>query len=189
VNALDSLQETLMTPLRGILAGAAVLATHSAAICAQSRPAAAPVTRGATTIAVSGNGVDQLTTALIHSKEVVPNGMIQKSTEIVDLTGDLKGRVLYHVTSVFDFAHGTLVNTGDQVYSGTVAGSEPVMLHDDQFRFDVNLATGAERGRVYLLDHIAGPKIRCSLDVVGTGKTAEGNPTFSYTGQCTFLGG
>ena len=189
VNALDSLQETLMTALRGILTGAAVLVTNSAAICAQPRPAAAPVARGATTIAVSGNGVDQLTTAIIHSKEVVPNGMIQKSTEIVDLTGDLKGRVLYHVTSVFDFAHGTLVNTGDQVYSGTVAGSEPVMIHDDEFRFEVNLTTGAERGRVYLFDHIAGPKVRCSLDVVGTGKTPEGNPTFSYTGQCTFLGG
>ena len=44
--------------------------------------------------------------------------MIQKSTETVELTGDLKGRVLYHVTSVFDFVQGTLVNTGDQVYLG-----------------------------------------------------------------------
>jgi hypothetical protein len=188
VIALDSLQETLMKPLRGIFAGAAVLVANSAAACAQARQAAAPVTHGTTTIAVSGSGVDQLTTAIIHSKEAVPNGMIQKSTEIVDLTGDLKGRVLYHVTSVFDFAHGTLVNTGDEVYSGTVAGSEPVMIHDDQFRFDVNLTTGTERGRVYLFDHIAGPRVRCSLDVVGTGMSPEGNPTFTYTGQCTFLG-
>ena len=178
-----------MKPFRGILAGAVLLATNSAAMCAQARQAAAPVSNGTTTIAVSGSGVDQLTTAIIHSKENVPNGMIQKSTEIVDLTGDLKGRVLYHVTSVFDFAHGTLVNTGDQVYSGTVAGSEPVMIHDDQFRFDVNLTTGTEHGRVSLFDHIAGPKVRCSLDVVGTGTSAEGNPTFTYTGQCTFLGG
>ena len=99
---------------------AAVLATNSVAMCAQARQAAAPVANGITTIAVSGSGIDQLTTAIIHSKEIVPNGMIQKSTEIVELTGDLKGRVLYHVTSVFDFAHGTLVNTGDQVYSGTL---------------------------------------------------------------------
>jgi len=178
-----------MKPFRGILAGAVLLATNSAAMCAQARHAAAPVSNGTTTIAVSGSGVDQLTTAIIHSKENVPNGMIQKSTEIVDLTGDLKGRVLYHVTSVFDFAHGTLVNTGDQVYSGTVAGSEPVMIHDDQFRFDVNLTTGTEHGRVSLFDHIAGPKVRCSLDVVGTGMSPEGNPTFTYTGRCTFLGG
>ena len=132
--------------------------------------------------------MDHLDTAIIHSQEDTALGMIQKSTEIVDLAGDLKGRVLYHVTSVFDFVHGTLVNTGDQVYSGTVAGSAPVMIHDDQFRFDVNLNTGKERGQVYLFDHIAGPKVRCALNVVGTGLTAEGNPTFSYTGVCAFAG-
>ena len=90
--------------------------------------------------------------------------MIQQSTEIVELAGDLRGRVLYHVTSVFDFVNGTLVNTGDQVYSGTIAGSAPVMIHDDQFRFDVNLVTGKETGRVFLFNHIAGPKVRCALD-------------------------
>jgi hypothetical protein len=41
---------------------------------------------------------------------------------------------------------------------------------------------------VYLLDRIAGPKVRCTLDVVGTGMNPEGNPTFTYKGQCTFLG-
>ena len=76
-----------MKPFRCILAGAALLATNSAAMCAQARQAVAPVSNGTTTIAVSGSGVDQLTTAIIHSKENVPNGMIQKSTEIVDLTG------------------------------------------------------------------------------------------------------
>jgi hypothetical protein len=140
------------------------------------------------TIAVSGSGVDQLTTALVHSQTQTPTGIIQKSTEIVELTGSLTGRVLYHVTSVFDFAHGTLVNTGDQVYSGTIAGSAPVMIHDDQFRFDVNLITGKESGRVYLLDHIAGPKVRCTLSVAGTGLNADGNPTFTYNGRCTFRG-
>jgi hypothetical protein len=140
------------------------------------------------TVHVAGSGIDFLNTALIHSKEITPTGMIQKSTETVELDGDLKGRVLYHVTSVFDFANGTLVNTGDQIYSGTVAGSAPVLIHDDQFRFEVNLITGEETGQVYLLDHIAGPKVRCTLDVVGTGVNGDGNPTFAYDGECTFRG-
>ena len=144
--------------------------------------------RRVTTVHVAGSGVDSLNTAIVHSKENTPTGMIQRSTETVDLTGDLTGRVLYHVTSVFDFVHGTLVNTGDQVYSGTVAGSAPVLIHDDQFRFEVNLVTGQESGKVYLFDHIAGPKVRCGLDVVGTGLNADGNPTFTYTGECTFRG-
>jgi hypothetical protein len=140
------------------------------------------------TVQVTGSGMDFLNTATVHSQEPTPTGMIQKSTEIVELNGDLKGRVLYHVTSVFDFVHGTLVNTGDQVYSGTIAGSAPVMIHDDQFRFDVNLVTGEESGRVYLFNHIAGPKVRCTLTVVGTGLNSDGNPTFDYSGECTFRG-
>lgn len=140
------------------------------------------------TVHVAGSGVDLLTTALVHSKEPTASGLIQRSTEIVELTGDLQGRVLYHVTSVFDFVKGTLVNTGDQVYSGTVAGSAPVLIHDDQFRFDVNLVTGAEAGQVFLFNHLAGPKVRCALAVVGTGLNADGNPTFTYTGECRFRG-
>jgi hypothetical protein len=140
------------------------------------------------TVHVAGSGFDYLTTALVHSKVTTPTGMIQKSTEIVELNGDLTGRVLYHVTSVFDFVNATLVNTGDQVYSGTIAGSEPVMIHDDEFRFDVNLATGQESGDVYLVNRIAGPKVRCTLHVIGTGLNADGNPTFDYTGECTFRG-
>jgi hypothetical protein len=62
------------------------------------------------------------------------------------------------------------------------------MIHDDQFRFQANLVTGEETGQVYLLDHIAGPKVRCELDVVGTGLTGDGNPTFDYRGTCTFRG-
>jgi len=142
-----------------------------------------------TTIQVSGSGFDRLDTAIVHSTENTSTGMIQKSTETVELSGSLKGRVLYHVTSVFDFVHGTLVNTGDQVFSGTVAGSAPVLIHDDQFRFEVNLNTGQESGQVYLRDSIAGPKVRCTLDVAGTGLNADGNPTFTYTGTCTFRGG
>ena len=139
-------------------------------------------------VAVAGTGVDHLVGAIVHSKQQTSTGTIQKSTEIVDLKGDLDGRVLYHVTTVIDTVHATLVNTGDQVYSGTVAGSAPVMVHDDHFRFDVNLKTGAESGHVYFSDRIAGPQVKCTLDVVGTGMNAEGNPTFSYKGRCTFGG-
>jgi hypothetical protein len=150
--------------------------------------AAAPSPRGTTTLKVAGSGLDDLKNAIVHWQKPTPTGMIQRSTEIVELTGDLRGRVLYHVTSVFDFVNGTLVNTGDQVYSGTIAGSAPVMIHDDEFRFDVNLVTGEETGRVFLFNHIAGPKVKCALEVVGTGLNAEGNPTFDYSGTCTFRG-
>ena len=137
---------------------------------------------------VTGSGVDGLNTAIVHSKVVSATGIVQKSTEIVELTGDLKGRVLYHVTTVIDFAKNTLTNTGDQVFSGTIAGSDPVMIHDDRFRFTVNLANGEESGDVYLIESIAGPKVRCTLHVVGTGLNAEGNPTFDYKGDCMFRG-
>jgi hypothetical protein len=82
----------------------------------------------------------------------------------------------------------TLTNSGDQVFSGTIAGSEPVMIHDSKFSFSANLRTGAEHGSVYLTDHIAGPQVRCQLGVVGTGKSASGNPTFKYAGTCAFGG-
>ena len=150
---------------------------------AGATPAAAQEDR---TIRVAGSGFDALNSAIVHSKETTPTGMIQRSTETIELKGDLTGKVLYHVTSVFDFVKGTLVNTGDEVYSGTIAGSDPVMIHDDQFRFAVNLATGEESGQVYLFNHIAGPKVRCTLHVVGTGLNADGNPTFNYSGECTF---
>lgn len=165
-----------------------VLVTGSAATANTRAADADKEAAGTATIQVSGSGVDLLTTALVHSQESTATGMIQQSTEIVDLFGDLNGRVLYHVTSVFDFAQGTLVNTGDQVYSGTVAGSDPVLIHDNRFRFDVNLVTGEEAGKVYLLNNIAGPKIRCKLNVAGTGLNSDGNPTFVYTGECTFRG-
>jgi hypothetical protein len=105
---------------------------------------------------VSGTGMDLLNGAVVHSKKSTPTGEIQRSTEIVVLEGDLKGRVLYHVTTVIDTKKGTLLNTG------------------------------AESGLVFLDDPIAGPPVRCDLKVTGTGKTADGNPTFSYTGTCRF---
>src|SRR5688572_17407971 len=113
------------------------------------------------TRSVSGKAVHHFTTAIIHSETPTPTGKIQRSTDIIDLSGDLKGRVLYHPTSVIDTVKGTLVNTGNQVFSGTVLGSEPVLLHDDKFRFQVDLKTGGmESGEVHLSNSLAGPKIR-----------------------------
>jgi hypothetical protein len=137
-------------------------------------------------IQVNGTGTDLLNGAIVHSKKQTSNGMIQQSTETVELKGDLTGRILYHVTSTVDFANDTLVNTGDQVFSGTIGGSDPVMIHDGRFSFHADLKTGADTGSVYLVDHIAGPKVRCTLQVVGTGKDADANPTFSYAGHCEF---
>jgi hypothetical protein len=137
-------------------------------------------------VQVAGSGTDFVNGAIIHSKKGTPTGVIQQSTESVELKGDLIGRVLYHVTSRFDTANNSLVNTGDQVFSGTIAGSEPVMIHDGRFSFHANLKTGAENGSVYLFDHIAGPRVQCTLHVVGTGKDSEANPTFDYTGHCDF---
>ena len=164
------------------------LAVISTLIVAATLSGQASSLEGTTTVKVAGTGYDDLKNAIVHSEQPTATGKIQQSTEIVELSGDLRGRVLYHVTSVFDFVNGTLVNTGEQVYSGTVAGSAPVMIHDDQFRFEVNLITGKEAGQVFLFNHFAGPKVRCALDVVGTGLNADGNPTFSYTGECTFRG-
>ena len=163
--------------------GIALLAT-----AASLAPAANPGKSHAVmrTVHVTGSGIDELGGAIVHSKQPTPTGVIQRSTETIELTGDLHGRVLYHVTSVFDFKAGTLVNTGDQVFSGTVAGSEPVLLHDSKFQFDVNLNSGEDTGSVYLLDHIAGPRIQCVLKVSGSGKNQDGNPTFTYSGECIF---
>jgi hypothetical protein len=137
-------------------------------------------------VKVAGSGTDLVNGAIVHSKKETPTGTIEKSTGSVELKGDLTGRVLYHVTSTVDLTNNTMVNTGDQVFSGTIVGSEPVMIHDNRFHFDVNLKTGADSGSVYLLDYIAGPRVRCTLHVVGTGKDADSNPTFDYTGQCDF---
>jgi hypothetical protein len=143
-------------------------------------------TKPATERPVSGTGVHFVTTAIIHSTEQTAAGLIQRSTETVDLTGDLTGRILYQPTTVVDFSTGTLTNTGRQVFSGTVLGSAPVLLYDDEFRFEADLNTGAATGKVYLSDNLAGPKIRCELEIIATGRTAEGNLTADYTGYCKF---
>src|SRR5258706_2469889 len=78
--------------------------------------------RPAATVRVAGSGLDHLDTAVVHSKETTPTGLIQKSTEIVELEGDMKGRVPYQGNSGFDFVHGPLLNTGQKGYSRTTAG-------------------------------------------------------------------
>jgi hypothetical protein len=137
-------------------------------------------------VEVSGTGTDLLNGAIVHSKAQTATGVIQHGTEMVELSGDLVGKVLYHVTTVIDNQSQTLTNTGDQVFSGTIKGSEPVMLHDSRFKFEVNLATGNEMGSVHLTDHVAGPAASCELKVTGSGKAADGNPTFKYKGTCRF---
>ena len=133
---------------------------------------------------VSGSGVHFLTTGSSTRRRRRPR--FQRSTETIDLTGDLTGRILYHPTSVIDVSTQSLVNTGHQVFSGTVLGSEPVMLHDDTFRFDVDLHTGTGTGTVHLADRLDGPKVRCDLIVLSTGITADGNVAAEYTGECRF---
>lgn len=139
--------------------------------------------------AVSGSAVHYFATAIIHSQEPTETGMVQRSTDIIELTGDLKGFTLYHPTTVIDNEAGTLVNTGTQIFSGTIADSAPVILHDNAFRFEVDLATGATTGEVYLGRSSDAPSpetwFECTLDIVGTGFTPEGNGMADYSGECT----
>lgn len=138
------------------------------------------------TRAVSGKAVHYSATSMIHSETSTPTGKVLRSTDIVELTGDLEGRVLYQPISVIDTVKGTLMNTGNQVFSGTVVRSEPVLLHDDRFRFEADLKGGGkESGEVHLSNRLAGPAISCDLVVTGTGKqTAEGNGIVEYRGTC-----
>jgi hypothetical protein len=143
-------------------------------------------------IAVSGSGVHFFSTAVVHSQTPGGNGLTQRSTDIIRLTGDLDGYVLYHPTTVIDFVNSTLVNTGTQVFSGTIAGSEPVLLHDDTFRFDVDLTTGATTGEVHFRRSSDAPHkggwYECDLAVVGTGVTADGDNMIDYSGTCVRFG-
>ena len=172
--------------MRQLLAAAFVAAI--VLVGAMALDARVPQSQQAVTRSVSGKAVHHFTTAIIHSETPTPTGKIQRSTDIIELSGDLRGRVLYHPTSVIDTVKGTLVNTGNQVFSGTVLGSEPVLLHDDKYRFQVDLKTGGmESGEVHLSNSLAGPKVRCDLVAVGAGeKTPEGDGIVDYRGTCTF---
>lgn len=139
-------------------------------------------------VSVSGTGIHYFTSAIVHSTRPTENGFVQRSTDIIELDGDLIGNVLYHPRSVFDFVNGTLINTGNQVFSGTVLGSAPVLIHDDEFRFEVNLFTGETVGTVHLVDRIAGPRIRCHLRISGVGAQPDQDAEVTYTGKCRFSG-
>jgi hypothetical protein len=161
------------------IAGLVAAVSATSAGSAQSRSAAQPV---------SGTGIHYFATAIVHDQETTPMGLVQSSSEIVTLSGDLHGHLLYHPISVIDNARGTMTNTGTQIFSGTVLGSEPVLLHDDRFRFVVDLATGSTTGQVHLGRSRDAPHpefwFECDLEVVGTGLTAAGDATFEYTGTC-----
>jgi hypothetical protein len=194
---------TIMTAWQGaavlVLSGAALAACDPAPTIPEGEGSAASATvaaslAGPTTVAVSGSAVHFFTTAVVHSQEPTEAGMIQRSTDMVRLTGDLDGYLVFHATSRFDFAGGTLVNTGTQLFSGTIAGSDPVVLHDDRFRFEVDLATGETLGSVHLGRSNDAPHkgawYECDLVVVGTGMTTpEGDGMVEYTGECVRRGG
>ena len=125
---------------------------------------------------------------ILHEETRTETGMKLRTTETVDLYGDLTGRVLYQPQTVINYVEGTLVNTGNQVFSGTVLGEGPVLLHDNLFRVDVNLLTGETVGKMFLTDHVDGPVADCVVEIVGTGFSKEGNGIAEYSGRCRFLG-
>ncbi|MDH5760755.1 MAG: hypothetical protein OEZ65_14300 [Gemmatimonadota bacterium] len=141
---------------------------------------------------ISGQAIHYFSTAVVHGQDTTETGMVQRSTDVIQITGDLTGTVLYHPVSVFDFAAGTLVNTGIQVFSGTVKGSAPVLLYDDSFRFEVNLNTGETVGEIHLGRNPYAPPTggwyECEAFVVSTGMTPEGNAMVDYRGTCTAYG-
>ena len=160
-------------------------------LTAGAAAASADVATSPRTVAISGDGVHHFTTAIVHQEPSPATAMTQRSTDVVELHGDLEGYLLYHVTSVIDPDAGRMVNTGEQWFSGTVLGEGPVVLHDDTFRFEVDLATGATTGEVHLRpssDAPGGPVVGCDLDVLGTGLTEAGDATFSWTGTCRWRG-
>lgn len=164
--------------------------TTVAEASAQEAPAYAAA--GSRTIQVAGSAVHYFTTAAIHGETPTATGKVQRSSEIIRLTGDLDGYILYHPVSTFDFAAGTLVNTGTQLFSGTIAGSAPMILHDNRFRFEVDLNTGATVGTVHLSRSNDAPHpgawYECALNVVGTGMSPEGDGMADYSGTCTARG-
>lgn len=179
-----------------------ILAVLASAGCAaeasvpreSSEPASASVAgaEASQPIPVSGSAFFHATTAIVHSEEPTEQGMVQRSTAVVRLTGDVSGWVLYHFTSTFDFAAGTLVNMGRSTFSGTIAGSDPVVLTDDRGRFEVDLSTEETTGEVHLSAAADARNttvwVECRLDVVGTGRTPDGDETSDYTGECTRRG-
>lgn len=140
--------------------------------------------RGYERFAISGTAIHYFDTKIVHRSHETAGGLRETTTETIDLTGDLEGRVLYQPTGNYDFVNGKLVNTGKQVFSGTVLGSEPVVIFDDEFRFEVDLNTGVVQGKVYLSNSIAGPKTECELEVSGRAQPGASSSRATYTGYC-----
>lgn len=136
-------------------------------------------------VAVSGTGIHRFSTQRVHTRTPTDGGEAITSTDIIELEGDLTGKVLYHPTTAIDFQAQQLVNTGHQVFSGTVLNSQPVLLLDNSFRFVIDLEKGATRGEVHLDTVLAGPDISCDIIVIGTGMLENGDATASYTGTCS----
>jgi hypothetical protein len=177
---------TLVLVMSPLLAGCNREAAASAA--PQDGDAATSLAPASRTIPVSGSAVHYYSPAIVHSTQPTSTGMIQRSTDIIRLSGDIVGYVLYHPTSTSSYATNKLVNTGTQFFSGTIAGSEPVILHDDKFRFTIDLATGVDTGEVHLSRSEDAPGdgawYECNLHVVGTGQTPAGDNLSNYTGEC-----
>lgn len=171
-----------------LLLGLALTGCDSDAGGARAQEAPPPST-AAQPFPVAGSGVHYASRAIIHSQEPTANGMVQQSSDYIELSGDLEGVVLFRPTSVIDHANGTIVNTGIQLFSGTVAGSEPVLLYDDAFRFEIDLNAGATTGVAYLGRSKDAPDqarwFECDLTIVGVGVTPEGDNLSDYSGTCT----
>ncbi len=135
-------------------------------------------------VAVSGSAVHYFDTKIVHRSNETAGGLWEITTETIDLSGDLEGRVLYQPTSNYDFVSGTLVNTGKQVFSGTILDSEPVVIFDDRFRFEVDLNTGVVQGQVFLSNSISGPKMDCEIDVSSSSPQVDGKVESTYAGYC-----
>ncbi|RFB04474.1 hypothetical protein DX908_03745 [Parvularcula marina] len=167
-----------------------LLACAMTVACSVSTASAGPgiAKRGIEQVSVSGNGVHRFSESIEHSTTVTETGITILSTEVIDLFGDLNGQILYHPVTEIDFGNQVLVNTGHQVFSGTVAGSAPVLIYDDKFRFDVDLAKGQVRGEVYLDRSLAGPRMFCELKVEGPVAPPGQNSEFTYEGTCWGLG-
>lgn len=144
------------------------------------------------TLSVSGTATHYFSTAIPHSETPVEGGTVSRSTEIIELRGSIEGFALYHPVTEIDFATQTMVNTGAQVFSGTIGGGEPVLLYDDTFRFEVDLTNGATVGEIHLRRSESSPHPEfwweCDLDAIGTGMTPEGDGLADYSGTCTQFG-
>ncbi|MEE4211364.1 MAG: hypothetical protein V2I43_19100 [Parvularcula sp.] len=168
----------------------ALLAALTTVACSTAPAGAASGGRfgGLKAIEVTGNGVHRFSESIEHSVEQTPMGVIIRSTEIIDLFGDLRGQILYQPVTEIDFTTQKLTNTGNQVFSGTIKDSEPVLLFDDAFFFEVDLVMGTVNGEVFLERTLAGQKTWCELTVTGPIAPPGQDSSFTYEGVCRSRG-